>query len=401
MTEARAFTGHGRLLLASERAEDTPGTITGPWTVVARESRITSVRSGGPASDDPDELIDLGSALVTPGLVDAHTHLIHAGDRSDETAARSAGEAYAGGGILRTVERTRRATDDDLRDGLERRLRSALAHGTTTIEVKSGYGLSAEQELRLLRLTGEVAARVPMRVVRTYLGAHAVPREARDASEQADAVIAALPDVAAHAEFADVFCEPDIFDLALTERILRAARDVGLGLRVHADQLVRSGGAALAVGLGATSVDHLEQATVEDAREIAVSRTVATLLPGPALMLGRGLPPARALVDAGAVVALGSDANAGTFGNPDMTLAVGLAVGALRLSVAEALLAATWGSARSLGLDTAETPVGRIAPGFAADLVAWDAEHEGAFALRLAGVTPVSVWRAGRRAGSS
>ena len=376
--------------------------------MVARDGHIETVRSGGPAPGDPDEMVKLGAALVTPGLVDAHTHLIHAGDRSDEAAARSAGEAYTGGGILRTVAATRAATDDVLSDGLEQRLRSAMAHGTTTIEVKSGYGLSAEQELRLLRLIGQVADGLPIRVVRTYLGAHAIAPEARDAAEQAGAVIAALPDVAPHADFADVFCEPHIFDLRLSERILRAARDVGLGLRLHADQLARSGAAGLAIRLGAESVDHLERATAADAQAIAASRTVATLLPGAALMLGNGLPPARALVDAGAVVALGSDANPGTFGTPDMTLAIGLAVGALRLSVAEALLAATWGSARSLRLDdrqapraargAAAPPLGRIAPGYAADLVAWDAEHEGAFALHLGAVLPVSVWIGGRPA---
>jgi imidazolonepropionase len=237
-----------------------------------------------------------------------------------------------------------------------------------------------------------------MRVVRTYLGAHAVPREVSSAQEAAETVIAALPSVAAEAEFADVFCEPGIFDVPLAERILVAARDAGLGIRLHADQLTRSGGVALGVRLGAASVDHLEQASDEDAARLASSDTVATLLPGPALMLGRGLPPARALLDRGATVALGSDANAGTFASPDMTLAMGLAVGALRMSIDEAVLAATWGAARSLRLDRDASRVGRIAPGHAADLVAWDAEHEGAFALHLGAVRPAGIWIAGRRA---
>ncbi len=225
---------------------------------------------------------------------------------------------------------------------------------------------------------------------RTYLGAHAVPDGSSPAA-QAEAVIASLPQVASEADFIDVFCEPTIFDLALTRRILEAGRDHGLGLRLHADQLTRSGAATLGAELGAASVDHLEQASAADAAAIAAGRTVATVLPGPALMLRGGSPPVRALVEAGACLAIGSDANAGTFGSPSMPLAVGLGV-ALGLSVDEALWAATAGAARSLDLTGA---VGVLQSGAAADLVAWDAEHEGDFALRLAAVTPLTCWFAG------
>jgi imidazolonepropionase len=228
--------------------------------------------------------------------------------------------------------------------------------------------------------------------VRTYLGAHAVPAGSTP-RDQAETVIEALPRVASEAEHIDVFCEPSIFDLGLARAILEAGMRHGLGARLHADQLERSGAALLGAELGALSVDHLEQASAADARAIARSRTVATILPGPALMLRGGLPPVRALLEAGAVVAIGSDANAGTFGEPSMPLAIGLAV-ALGFSVEQAVWAATAGAARSLGLAGV---AGSLQPGRAADLVAWDAEHEGAFALRLGSVEPVTAWFGGRR----
>jgi imidazolonepropionase len=286
------------------------------------------------------------------------------------------------------------AADEALVAVTRARLESAAASGTTTIEVKSGYGLTAKQEHRQLRLIGEAAAGLPVRVLRTYLGAHAVP-EGSSPADQAEAVIAALPEVAPLADFIDVFCEPTLFDLALTRAILAAGREHGLGTRLHADQLTRSGGTSLGIELDALSVDHLEHASEEDARAVAVSGTVATILPGPALMLGRGAgtgwPPVRALLDAGAVVAIGSDANAGTFGTPSMPLATGLAT-ALGFGVEEALWAATAGAARSLGL---AGRVGVLRPGAAADVVAWDAHHEGDFALRVGAVRPVGRWYGG------
>jgi imidazolonepropionase len=359
--------------------------IEGPWVVVITDETIAEVRAGPLRPGDPDDVTDVGTALATPGLVDPHTHLCFAGDRSAEAAARSRGERYTGGGILDTVRATSEASDEDVVALTRARLVSAAASGTTTIEVKSGYGLDAEAELRLLRVIAEAAAGMPIRVLRTYLGAHAVP-EGSTAAAHADAVIATIPDVAADADFADVFCEPRLFDLALTRGILAAGQTHGLGLRLHADQLERSGAALLGIEMGALSVDHLEQASPEDARALGASTTVATVLPGPALMLREGLPPIRALVEAGACVAIGTDANAGTFGAASMPLAIGLAV-AIGLSVDEALWAATAGAARSLGLGGR---VGALAPGAAADLVAWDAEHEGAFALRLDAVAPVA-----------
>ena len=273
------------------------------------------------------------------------------------------------------------------------RLTRQLRAGTTTVEAKSGYGLSQAEELRHLRIIGRVAARVPIRVVATFLGAHAKPPDRPDYVDEI--VDAMLPAVAAEglAEFCDVFCDAGFFTVEEAERILRAASAAGLGTRLHADQLQRIGATALAVRLGATSADHLEQLDAEGVRLLAASPTVATLLPGPALVMRDRLPPARALLDAGATVALASDANAGTFGAwGAMPLVIGLGSTLLGMTALEAVHAATLGGAAALGLGGER---GQLAPGAVADLVAWDAEHEGAFALHLGSVRPLNVLVAG------
>jgi len=381
------ITGSGRLLTPDPH--DGPS----PWAIAVGDGRVTWVgaRRDAPPADD---VLDVGSALVTPGLVDAHTHPVFAGDRSDEAAARLAGEPYTGGGILRTVLATRAASDDDLEALVQSRLAQQLRAGTTTVEAKSGYGLSQAEELRHLRIIGRVAARMPIRIVPTFLGAHAKPPDRPDyVDEIADAM---LPAVAAEglAEFCDVFCDAAFFTVAEAERILRAASAAGLGTRLHADQLQRIGATALAVRLGATSADHLEQLDAEGVRLLAASPTVATLLPGPALVMRDRLPPARALLDGGATVALASDANAGTFGAwGAMPLVIGLGSTLLGMGPLEAVRAATLGGAAALGLGGER---GQLAPGAAADLVAWDAEHEGAFALHLGSVRPLNVLIAGK-----
>jgi imidazolonepropionase len=365
-----------------------------PWAIRVDDGRIGWI--GDPADASDDERIDIGEALVTPGLVDSHTHPVFAGDRSDEAAARLEGAPYSEGGILRTVRATRAADDATLEALVEARLRAALAAGTTTVECKSGYGLSMDEELRHLRLLRRVAERLPIRVVTTSLGAHAVPPEAGPmagyAAHVADDMI---PAVAAEglADFVDVFADAGFFDLAATERIARAATDAGLGVRLHAEQLARTGAAALGARLAAASVDHLEQLDAAGVAALAGSTTVATLLPAPAIVLRDRLPPARDLLDAGATVALASDANAGTFGAfGAMPLVVGLGATLLRMSIGEALTAATAGGGAALRIPL----LGRLEPGAPADLVAWDAEHEGAFALRLGAVPPRHAWIGGR-----
>jgi len=385
------LSGTGRLLVAQPHASEPPDTLS-PWAVLIKDGRIGWVGSPeqAPAADRWE---DLGSALVSPGLVDSHTHPVFAGDRADEAAARLEGQPYAAGGILRTVAATRQATDAELQALVEGRFRAALAGGTTTLEAKSGYGLTAVEELRALRIIGAAASAVGIRVVRTFLGAHAVPPEATSTEAYVASVIEdMIPAVVGEAEFCDVFCDRGFFSPAQAEAILTAARGHGMGLKLHADQLARTGGAELGVRLGAVSVDHLEQLDAAGVGALAASATVATLLPGPAVALRDRLPPARALLDAGVSVALASDANAGTYANPSMPLVIGLGATLLGMSVGEAIAAATAGGAAAMGLSH---EIGVLREGMTADLVAWDAEHEGAFALRLGGVAPARIWIGG------
>jgi imidazolonepropionase len=385
------LSGTGRLLMAQPHAAEPPGTLS-PWALLIRDGRIGWVGSPDEAPA-ADRWQDLGSALVSPGLVDSHTHPVFAGDRADEAAARLEGQPYAAGGILRTVAATRQATDAELQALVEGRFRAALAGGATTLEAKSGYGLTEVEELRALRIIGAAAAMVGIRVVRTFLGAHAVPSEAASIDAYVATVIEdMLPAVAGEAEFCDVFCDRGFFSPAQAEAILTAARGHGMGLKLHADQLARTGAAELGVRLGATSVDHLEQLDAAGVRALAASATVATLLPGPAVAMRERLPPARALLDAGASVALATDANAGTYANPSMPLAIGLGATLLGMTMQEAIAAATAGGAAAIGLSH---EIGVLREGMTADLVAWDAEHEGAFALRLGGVAPARIWIGG------
>ena len=377
------LTGSGRLAPAGRS----------PWAIQVTDGRIAWIGDPGRAPAD-DDRHDLGTALVTPGLVDSHTHPVFAGDRSDEAAARLEGAPYTDGGILRTVAATRQADDATLESLVESRLRAALAAGTTTVECKSGYGLSTDEELRHLRILRRVAERLLLRVVTTFLGAHAVPRG--DTLEAYATTVAddMVPLVANEglADFVDIFADAGFFDLASAERIARAASAHGLGLRVHAEQLTRSGATELGVRLDAASVDHLEQLDQDGVTALAASNTVATLLPAPAVVLRDRLPPARALIDAGATVALASDANAGTFGGfGSMPLVIGLGATLLEMTASEAVAAATAGGAAALR----RSDLGRLEVGAAADLVVWGAEHEGAFALNLGVVRPLRTWIGG------
>jgi imidazolonepropionase len=344
-------------------AEDRLG-IRRDAAVVVADGHVAWV---GDAADAPaaDRVLDVGGRAVVPGFVDSHSHLVFAGDRSAEFSARMAGTPYDGGGIGVTVAATRRADDDVLRRLLADRVAEARALGTTTLEVKSGYGLTVEDEARSLRVAREVTDET------TFLGAHVVPPEAReDRSAYLDLVTGPmLAACAPHARWVDVFCEPNsphAFTGEEARRVLEAGRDAGLGLRVHGNQLGPGPGARLAVELGAASVDHctfLDDADV-DALADASARTVATLLPGVEFSTRMPYPDARRLLDAGVSVALASDCNPGTCFTSSMPLVLALAVRELRMTPAEALVAATVGGARALRRED----VGRVAVGARADL---------------------------------
>jgi imidazolonepropionase len=333
--------------------------------IVADGGRIVWV---GPATHAPsaDTRIDLAGRAVVPGFVDSHTHLVFAGDRSAEFAARMAGEPYDGGGIASTVAATRAAPDDELRRLLVDRLAELRGQGTTTVEIKSGYGLRLADEVRALRLAREVTDET------TYLGAHVVPPEvSRDDYVQAvvgDMLAACAP----HARWIDVFCEPaspHAFDGDESRAVLEAGRAAGLGLRVHGNQLSAGPGVQLAVELGAASVDHCTHLTEADVDALAAGETVATLLPGAEFSTRAPYPDARLLLDSGVQVALATDCNPGTSYTSSMPFVIALAVREMRMTPDEALWAATGGGARALRRDD----VGRIAPGARADLTVLDA----------------------------
>ncbi|MBX7184350.1 MAG: imidazolonepropionase [Vicinamibacteria bacterium] len=320
--------------------------------------------------------IDAGGAAVIPGFVDAHTHLAYAGDRDDEIRARLAGASYEeiasqGGGIVRTVTATRAVSREDLTLLVRGRLDRALGLGTTSVEVKSGYGLSLAAEKASLEAITAAAASHPARVVRTYLGAHEIPLDRRADREGyiAEMVTVAIPEIARLrlAEFADVFCERGVFTAEESRRILGAAAAAGLALRIHADEFSDQGGAALAAELGARSADHLIQVSDEGIAAMARAGVVATLMPAASFFLKLGrFAPARKMIDAGVSIALGSDTNPGGGLSASIPFAMTLACFGMGLSVEEALSAATIGGAMSLGL---ENEVGSIEVGKRADLL--------------------------------
>jgi len=354
---------------------------------------VVPAGEGWPVEDE----FDCAGGLLTPGLIDAHTHPLYARPRLAEAAQRAAGASYsalaaAGGGINATVRDTRAASFSELELGARGRLRSWLSQGTTTVEAKTGYWLTREGELAAVTLLSRLATDPSLpRLEVTYLAAHEVPPEhLRDRAAYVQGVVDWCPDArSAGASFCDVFCDQGAFTLAESERILAAAAAAGLRLRLHADELELTGGARLAARLSAVSADHLLRIGPAEVEALARSGTVATLCPVTALTMGQ-LPPARALLDAGVTVALGSDHNPGTSGTTSMSLVLYLAITELGLSVAEALAAATLGGARSLAVSDR----GRVEPGMLADLVLWQADHEGAFAWEP-GLRPRRVWRAG------
>ncbi len=333
------------------------------------------------------EVVDAGGRAVIPGFVDSHTHTVFGGDRADEFEARMTGTPYAAGGIRRTVAATRAATDDELRARLAGFAAELRAQGTTTFEVKTGYGLDVETEERLARLAAEVTTEV------TFLGAHVVPAEfADDRDAYVDLVCGRMLDACApHSRWVDVFCERGAFTPDESRRVLEAGIARGLLPRVHGNQLGPGEGVRLAVSTGAASVDHCTYLDDADIAALAASDTVATLLPGVEFSTRQPYPDARRMLDAGVTVALASDCNPGSSFTSSMPLMTALAVREMGMTTAEAVWAATAGGARALRLDD----VGAIAPGMRADLVLLDAPTRVHLAYRP-GVPLVSrVWKDG------
>jgi len=352
-------------------AEDEWGTLHDAALVLGDGEQVLWVGRSGTRPPDADRFLDLGGRAVVPAFVDSHTHLVFAGDRSAEFAARMSGTPYDGGGIATTVAATRGASDDALRALLHARVAEMRSQGTGVIEVKSGYGLDLPTETRLLRLAREVTDEV------TFLGAHVVPPEYRSRrTDYLDLVTGPMmAAAAAYARWVDVFCEPHsphAFGADEARTILEAGRAAGLGLRVHGNQLGPGPGVALAVELGAASVDHCTHLTAADVDALAGSGTVATLLPGVEFATRSRYPDARALLDAGVTIALATDCNPGTCYTSSMPFVIALAVRELHLTPGEALWAATRGAARSLHRDD----IGQIAVGARGGLTVLDAPSQ-------------------------
>lgn len=385
----------GRLFTGTEA-----GVIERAAVIVDGENIAWCGRQGAEPSElmrEVTEEQDCGGGLVTAGLIDAHTHPVYAGDRMAEVAMRTAGASYeevarAGGGIRATVRATREEPLDALEEATASRLRKWFAGGATTVEAKTGYHLTHDGELAATRLLARLGARADLpRIEVTFLAAHALPPDSQTGIAGYARQVAGWCEEAhaAGARFCDVFCDRGYFTVAQSRGILKAAIEAKLIPRIHADELARTGGSRLAAELKAVSADHLLRANRADAVALAHAGVAATLAPGTALSIGR-IPPVKDLLEAGAVIALGTDHNPGTSGITSMSVVVALAVAVFKMSVEQALVAATSGGARSLS----HGDRGVIAPDKLADLVLWEAEHEGAFAWAY-GLRPTAVWRGG------
>ena len=359
---AELFTGIGELVTNDPAHDGTPLGLMLDGAVVVEHGRIAWVgpRAGAPAADI---VHDLGGRAVIPGFVDSHAHLVFAGDRSAEFAARMAGSSYAAGGIRSTVAATRAASDEELEANLVRLLGEMRRQGTTTVEVKSGYGLTTHDEARSLAIARRFTAET------TYLGAHVVP-DGIAPEDYVDLVTGPMLDRAAeHARWIDVFCERGAFDADQARTILQAGMAKGLLPRIHANQLGHGPGIGVACEIGAASADHCTFATDDDLRNLADAGVVATLLPGVEFSTRSPYPDARRFLEAGVTVALASDCNPGSCFTSSMPFCVALAVRDMHLTPAQALWAATAGGARALRRED----VGAIAPGRRADFAVLDA----------------------------
>ncbi len=326
-----------------------------------------------------EEIVDAGGRVVMPGFVDAHTHLVFAGNRLDDFERRSRGETYeqiakAGGGIWSTVQKTRAASELDLLTQAKKHANWLLSCGTTTVEAKSGYGLTIEDELKLLRVIRQLKEEVRLEIVPTFLGAHAVPRELSP-DEYLDVVITEmLPRVTAEklTEFCDVFCERGYFNIDQSRKILSAAKKVGLSLRGHVDQLTNSGGAKLMAEMGAVTADHLEQTDEQGIAALKKANVQPVLLPGSVYALGSSrYPRAREMIDAGLAIVLATDFNPGSSPTPSMPMVLSLACTQMKMSPAEAITASTVNAAYSLNRGDR---IGSLEPGKLANFVIFDCE---------------------------
>lgn len=359
-----------------------------------------ALREHGPAA----RRVDCAGGLITAGLVDSHTHAVFGGWRAEEYALRSRGVPYMeiarrGGGINASVRDIRARSEDDLVELGRRRLDTLLRHGTTTVEIKSGYGLDTASELKQLRAIRRLQAEVPLRIVPTFLGAHEFPLEYRqDRDRYVDLLVEEMIPAVAEgglAVFCDIFMEPGVFTAAQTRRVLTAGLEHGLLPKLHADELQNSAAAELAVELGAVSADHLGAISDAGIAALAGSETVATLLPSTLLFLGRTeYAPARRLIDAGATVALATDFNPGSSPTPNMALVLTLACSVMGMDPLEAIVAATAGGARALRLTDG---TGTLRPGAPADLVIWDVSDHRELPYRFGTVPVRSVWMRGRQ----
>ena len=371
--------------------------------IVFQEGRVLEIGPGPELTRRHPEARPLNAygKLVTPGLVDCHTHMIFAGHRATEFQRRLKGEGYAaiaasGGGIRSTVAATAAERDDTLEKSLANRLERWRANGCTTVEVKSGYGLTPSGETRLLELMRGAGQRVPSRLHRTALLLHALPPEFRErrAEYLAAMVEYVLPDLSTRqlASAVDVYCDPVAFTVEECRAVLRRAQELGLDIKLHADQLERSGGALLAAELGACSADHLESATEEDWKALAGAGVVGVLLPGAALTLGQSLPEAAMLRRSGARWAIATDFNPGTSPAQSLLECAALAARLCGFDAEETLMSITWNAARALKV---EAEVGHLNPGAWGDAVVWECESLEELPYWLPAVRPDNVFMRG------
>lgn len=361
--------------------------------VLVQGGRIAAVAEGPPPSF-PGPTLDAQGRLVTPGLVDPHTHTVFAGARVGEFLARARGEKYTGGGILTTVKAVRAASEEELVALARPRLLRMLQDGTTTVEIKSGYGLTSEDELKMLRSIRRLEEELPLTLVPTFLGAHAFPEELPREGYLELLVEEMIPQVAGEglARFCDVFCDRGFYTVEEARRVLEAGMRYRLSPKLHADELAHVGAAELAAELSAISADHLLHISEAGIEALAAAGTVAVLLPGTAFVLSEPYPPGRRLIEAGVPVALGSDFNPGSCPISSLPFILSLAVLRLGLSPEEALCAATLNAAAALGL---AGELGTLEPGKLADLVIWDARELGELPYFIGHRLALAVIKAG------